>query len=310
MFRRKASIFYILISELETRYLRVPGVYMTYPKSSWRRRAIALALFVCILLAVPGADAQSASTLRVEGDELLDQGEYEEAIGKYDQAIALEPNLAMAWVGKGLAHNGLEEYSDALDAFEMAISISPGYAKAWYGKGVALYGLGQYEDSIAAFDRALEIYPEYGYVLYYSKANAYFAMENYPEAIPLYEKALTLKPDYAPGYTKLGEALSATGDYGAAIDAFDKGLALDPADARAQAGKAAAQAELDGSSTQPPAEETAVTLATTAAAVTGTETAPGMEVPAEPTKKAPLSPWIGLAGLLFGAVLIAMRRDR
>jgi len=278
------------------------------PLSLWRIRAPALALFVCLLLAVPGANAQSAGVYSVEGDELLDQEKYEEAIEKYDQALALEPNLAMAWVGKGLAKNGLEEYSDALDAFEMAISINPGYAKAWYGKGVALYGLGRYEDSIAAFDRALGIYPEYGYVLYYGKANAYFAMEDYPAAIPLYEKALTLKPDYSSGWTRLGEALSASGDFQAAVDAFDKALALDPGDLRAQAGKAAAEAEIGGSTAQTPVGETATTVAIASAAVSDTETPPATEVPAAPTKKAPISPIIGIAGLIFAALCFGMRK--
>jgi tetratricopeptide (TPR) repeat protein len=278
------------------------------PLRSLRRRALTLALLVCLLLAIPGANAQTAGVYSVEGDELLDQGKYEEAIEKYDQALALEPNLAMAWVGKGLAHNALEEYNEALEAFEMAISINPGYARAWYGKGVALYGLGRYEESIEAFDRALEIYPEYGYILYYGKANAYFAMEDYSSAIPLYERALTLKPDYAPGWTRLGEALYASGDYQAAVTAFDKGLALDPGDARAQAGKNAAQAELTGSATQSPGEgETATTVATASAAVSDAETSLATEVPAAPTKKAPISPLIGIAGLIFAALCIGMR---
>lgn len=284
------------------------GVCIMYPKRSWRRRVLALALFVCVLLAVTPANAQTAGVLSVEGDELFDEGKYSEAIGKYDQALALEPNLAMAWVGKGLAHNALEEYSDALEAFEMAISINPGYAKAWYGKGVALYGLGRYEESIEAFDKALEIYPEYGYILYYSKANAYFALEDYPAAIPLFEKALTLKPDYAQGWTRLGEAMYASGDYHGAIVAFDEGLALDPDDARAQAGKTAAQAELTGSAMQTPDEETAAPAETKSASITSTETPAREEIPATPTKKAPISPLAGIGGLLLGAVFFGVKK--
>jgi tetratricopeptide (TPR) repeat protein len=303
--KRKPSIIYAIIPELETGIFGC-RVCMMYPKRSWRW-SLVLALFVLFLLAVPAVNAQTAGVLSVEGDELFDEGKYEEALEKYDQALALEPNLAMAWVGKGMAHNALEDYSEALDAFEMAISINPGYAKAWYGKGVALYGLGRYEESIEAFDKALEIYPEYGYILYYGKANAYFAMNDYSSAIPLYEKALTLKPDYSPGWTRLGEALSASGDFQAAIDAFDKALALDPGDLRAQAGKTAAEAELGGGAAQTPVGETATTVATVSASVSDTETPLATEVPATPTKKAPISPMLGIAGLIFAALCIGMR---
>lgn len=281
----------------------MPECVCMHPSRSWRRRALGLALLVCLFLVVPGVNAQTAGVLSVEGDELLDQGKYEEAIGKYDQALALEPNLAMAWVGKGLAKNGLEEFGDALDAFEMAISINPGYAKAWYGKGVALFELGRYEDSIAAFDRALEIYPEYGYILYYSKANAFYALEDYRAAIPLYEKALTLKPDYAPGWTRLGEALYSSGDYEGALAAFDKGLALDQNDTRAQAGMTAAKEELSGSVTQPMVEGTTAS----AGATSGIGTPARAEAPVTPTTKAPISLLTVVGGLLSGAALIRMR---
>ncbi len=55
-----------------------------------RRMALICILTMIALFCAP-AMAQSAGAFTVTGDDLVDEGKYEEALGYYDQAIALEP---------------------------------------------------------------------------------------------------------------------------------------------------------------------------------------------------------------------------
>lgn len=255
-------------------------------------------LLVLLLSAVPSS-AQFAGTDTVRGDELVDEGKYEEAIVLYDRALGLEPRMAMAWCGKGVALNGLSRYQEALGAFDEAIAISPGYAKAWYEKGIALHGLGRYEEAIAAYDKALEIYPEYGYLAYYGRANALAAMGRYATAVGWYEKALLLEPGQPGAWVRMGDALRAAGDDRGAIKAYDRALALDPAFQPARAGKMTAEGNLTV-----PAQGTPATLGQNdTPATTGVQS----PAPASRTGKTPLEPVLAAAGVCL-AVLIRNKK--
>ncbi|MCU0633110.1 MAG: tetratricopeptide repeat protein [Methanolinea sp.] len=263
--------------------------------------SLILMLALILLLAVP-ASAQTAGVYMVKGDELSDEGKYEEAIAQYDQAIAFEPKAAPAWCGKGLALYNLTRYDEALDAFDQAIAINPNYAKAQYGRGVALYELGRYDDAIAAYDIAFKIYPEYGYLIYYGKAQAYAAKGDFTQAVPLFEQALTLQPGYAGVWVEKGDAMAASGDSQGALAAYQKALSLEPGFALAEAGVAAAQANLTGSvvvtTAIPQATDTQAPVKTTVPTT----------APATTRTRAPISAWTCGAGLLVAVGLALHRR--
>lgn len=263
---------------------------------------------ICILAGIAAfslpVTAQSAGSLMAMGDALVDQGKYEEAIGYYNQSVALDPKMAMAWCGKGIALNGLGRYAEANDAFDKAIAISPSYSKAWYQKGNALYGLGRYEEAIAAYDKALEIYPEYGYLAYYGKANALSGLGRYSEAIPLYDKALSLEPGHAGAWVKKGDAQAATGDYQGAIAAYDKALSIEPNSTLAKTAREAAAANLSGAAavTTPSPGQTRTTVPIT------TTGQPTVSPPATTKKGIPLPLWLCGTGIIVAAFLAAKRK--
>lgn len=56
--------------------------------------------------------AQGADTLYNEGNDLLGEGEYEEAISNYDKALAIDPNHVHALSNKGFALYKLDRYEE------------------------------------------------------------------------------------------------------------------------------------------------------------------------------------------------------
>ena len=61
---------------------------------------------------------------------------YDEALAAYDQAIALKPDLAEAWLGRGDALADLNRDDDALACFDKAIELKPDLASAYFSKAL------------------------------------------------------------------------------------------------------------------------------------------------------------------------------
>jgi len=262
-----------------------------------------ICLFAIVIITCAPVVAQSSAEFTLKGDELVDQGKYQEAITAYDQAIALEPKNARAWGGKGVALNQLGNYTEANEVLDEAVAISPAYAKAWYEKGNALYGLGRYDEAITAYDKALEISPEYAYLTYYGKANALSGMGNYTGAIPLYDKALSLEPRYPGPWTMKGNALAASGDKQGAIVAYDKALSLDPNYQLALKGRQAAAASISTTvtGTQVTQQQPTKTLNTSA-------TSPITSPLTTTTRKTPLSFLVVLVGIIAASYIVLKRK--
>jgi Flp pilus assembly protein TadD len=53
--------------------------------------------------------AQSAASLAAKGDELFDEGKYQDAIAAYNESVTLDPNQARAWAGMGYAMNAIQD---------------------------------------------------------------------------------------------------------------------------------------------------------------------------------------------------------
>ena len=65
------------------------------------------------------------------GSALGKQGKYDEVIKAYEEAIRLDPKLAMAWYNKGNALDDLGKYYEAIKAYDEAIRLDPNDVAAW-----------------------------------------------------------------------------------------------------------------------------------------------------------------------------------
>src|SRR5260370_10284761 len=73
------------------------------------------------------------------------------------QAIRPNPNLALAYFGKGNALTNLKRYDEALVAFEQAIRLHPNLGLAYFGKGKALDNLGKSREAGQAYKKARQL---------------------------------------------------------------------------------------------------------------------------------------------------------
>jgi tetratricopeptide (TPR) repeat protein len=99
-------------------------------------------------------DARRLTGLLARGQVLLEQKHPADALGCFEQALALEGPSADVFVKKGLALDRLGRLDEALAAYEQALALDGTNAEAMVGKGNVLNQLDRYEEALVCFEQA------------------------------------------------------------------------------------------------------------------------------------------------------------
>jgi tetratricopeptide (TPR) repeat protein len=103
--------------------------------------------------------SNSARTLYEKGRELSRSGCRAEAIGIFDQALAIDDCHGDALYEKGLCLMKLNQFNDAVACFDRISAIKPSF-EASFQKGATLVYLGKINEALVCFDQAIEINPQ------------------------------------------------------------------------------------------------------------------------------------------------------
>ena len=102
---------------------------------------------------------------------------------------ALDHDRVTLLLGKGQSMLNLDDAHAAVACFDEALAIDPSNAEAWVRKGTALEQLQQLEQAIQCYDRALAADNSMT-IAYLHKGGLFNRMERFSEALECYEKAL------------------------------------------------------------------------------------------------------------------------
>jgi len=97
----------------------------------------------------------NVAVLLAKGQVLLDMDRLPEAIGCFDEALALEPGNAEAHLKRGMSLERMERLEPALNAYEEALRLNPRRAVAYVYKARVLQGLHRYDEALSVYDSAL-----------------------------------------------------------------------------------------------------------------------------------------------------------
>ncbi|CAA3026398.1 tetratricopeptide repeat 33 [Olea europaea subsp. europaea] len=95
-----------------------------------------------------------------QGNKLAEDGNYQEALGKWETAIVLMPERAVLHEQKAQVLLELGESWHALKAATRATELEPTWAEAWITLGRAQLNFGEPDCAIESFDKALAIKPD------------------------------------------------------------------------------------------------------------------------------------------------------
>jgi adenylate cyclase len=85
--------------------------------------------------------------------------EYERGVAMVEQAVALNPNLAIAWYSRGFVYLLCDEAERAIESFDHMIRLSPLdplRLSAWNGSSHAFFCLSRHEDGCAAAMKSMQ----------------------------------------------------------------------------------------------------------------------------------------------------------
>ena len=119
------------------------------------KSVFAMVIPICACLALFGCSAFKAGEHLKAGDELLAQGQLEEAIAEYDEAIRLDPQFALAYNNRGFANTKLGQYARAIQDYDEAIRLDPWNPDSNAGRAMTYTLLGKDKEAQQDVERAV-----------------------------------------------------------------------------------------------------------------------------------------------------------
>ncbi|XP_061372194.1 uncharacterized protein LOC133314690 [Gastrolobium bilobum] len=104
---------------------------------------------------------QLAKEFQAQGDNLAVDGKYREALGKWETALTLAPDVPVLHEQKAQVLLEIGDAWNALKAATRATELEPSWAEAWVTLGRAQLNFGEPDNAIESFDRALALKPDY-----------------------------------------------------------------------------------------------------------------------------------------------------
>lgn len=205
----------------------------------WRQAPTVLAVIACALPVLALAQAagdkvpittssQEARQLYLEGRDLLEKLRGTDARRRFEQAVAKDPNFALAYVGLANTSGTNGEFVDATThAVALADKASEGEKHLILAldsgmKGDPAGNLKHLTDLVALFPNDERAHNQLG--------NLYFGRQEYTSAISHYVKATSINPSFSTPYNQMGYAYRFIEKFDDAEKAFKKYTELIPND--------------------------------------------------------------------------------
>ena len=165
--------------------------------------------------------------LMADGDEALQDGDYEIAFDSYQQVLQSTPDNIPARFGIAEVHLATGNWEGAMAMYREMQVTQEYVAQLAQGKGLAYLMAGKIKRALSSLEAAVEMDPQLwrawnaiGYV-HDSRREFEVAQESY-------RRAVEIRPDSAAAHNNLGMSHMLQGDHVAAEKAFVNALVLDP----------------------------------------------------------------------------------
>ncbi|MDH3391845.1 MAG: tetratricopeptide repeat protein [Desulfobulbaceae bacterium] len=94
------------------------------------------------------------------GNYRLEDGQYDEAIKEFSEALGKNPDHVMALLGLAVTHMQMGKDDEAMQEFNLVIEKNPELAAAYADRGILYDRRGDHANALADYRKAMELDPE------------------------------------------------------------------------------------------------------------------------------------------------------
>lgn len=178
------------------------------------------------------SNSQSRNQARNEAQDatanatrLKNEGNTQEALAEFERAIAINPELTVAYVGAAELYRQTGDFDTAEQRYRAATDLEPTNFDAQFGHGLVLQLLDRIAESIRAYLRALSIRPD-DFDANLNVATAYMQVSEPTQARPYAERAVRLQPENGSARVNLGAVYAALDMHDAAVLEYQQAAEL------------------------------------------------------------------------------------
>lgn len=151
----------------------------------------------------------------------------EKALASAQQAIRLNPNLAMTQTAYALALDPHNEFDLAMAAVQKAKKMEPGNLIVWQTEVRILLLARKFDLTIETADKAFELFPN-DWLLFNLKGVAYINQAQYQNADQQFRRTIEIRPDVILSYNFLSISLESQGRIDESLQISQQGLQVRP----------------------------------------------------------------------------------
>jgi tetratricopeptide (TPR) repeat protein len=190
------------------------------------------------------ADKKRVETLHAalqSGEALVKENKNDEAIAKFNEAVAILPNCHVCFFYIGVANQQKKELTAAEEAYKKATSIKPDFIEGYNALANLYNAQKRFDEALAVSQKAAELGGAIGgpggaagASAVYNQGVMLWNQQKFAEAKEQFAKAVQIDPKMAEAWYQLGMANLNTGDMKGAADAFEGYLKAAPTGPKAE----------------------------------------------------------------------------
>lgn len=167
---------------------------------------------------------EQAKAFFFEGNALFEQGQLEDAAGRYQAALALVPGRPSILANLGVTLCRLGRWPEAVGLLTQATKADPTHRDAWVALGLSQEALSNWSGAAHALQQGVKLGASTAQIQL-SLALCLLRLERPDEALKALDQALALDPTLAEAWSQRGSVLRDAGQYAEAARCFEQALA-------------------------------------------------------------------------------------
>jgi predicted TPR repeat methyltransferase len=167
---------------------------------------------------------EQAKAFFFEGNALFEQGQLEDAAGRYQAALALVPGRPSILANLGVTLCRLGRWPAAVATLTQATKADPAHRDAWVALGLSHEALSNWAGAAHALQQGVKLGAATAQIQL-SLALCLLRLEQPDEALKALDQALALDPMLAEAWSQRGSVLREAGQYTEAARCFEQALA-------------------------------------------------------------------------------------